>query len=167
MGFPCAGIRMPSAICIIIILKILHCINFISGMFSKEQSLIESPEQELVLERSSLYEAPTEQQPSASLVPLPVSPSAASMNLQVVEFGTFLERLNREKDDYNFCSICLSGIEKSHEVRELGNCTHAFHRECLDSWVGEGHWTCPLCRAKLLWPGRETMESRSMDSRVE
>nr|CAD1831114.1 unnamed protein product [Ananas comosus var. bracteatus] len=45
----------------------------------------------------------------------------------------------------------LGDLELEHEVRELGNCSHAFHKGCIDKWVEIGHATCPLCRA-LLWP---------------
>ncbi|KAK4384778.1 E3 ubiquitin-protein ligase ATL41 [Sesamum angolense] len=48
------------------------------------------------------------------------------------------------------CAVCLSSIEGWHKVRELGNCAHAFHVECLDGWADQGQETCPVCRAKLL-----------------
>ncbi|OVA04683.1 zinc finger protein [Macleaya cordata] len=46
-------------------------------------------------------------------------------------------------------------MERSHEIRELSNCCHVFHRECLDMWIDQYHLTCPLCRAKLVSCQRE------------
>ncbi|KAL1551206.1 RING-type E3 ubiquitin transferase [Salvia divinorum] len=46
---------------------------------------------------------------------------------------------------YEECAVCLCGIEGGDEVREL-RCNHAFHKVCLDRWLGYGHVTCPLCR---------------------
>ncbi|GJN21853.1 hypothetical protein PR202_gb09374 [Eleusine coracana subsp. coracana] len=50
------------------------------------------------------------------------------------------------------CAVCLCGIAGGDEVRQLGNCRHAFHRGCLDRWMAHDQRTCPLCRAPLL-PG--------------
>ncbi|PQQ04423.1 hypothetical protein Pyn_41098 [Prunus yedoensis var. nudiflora] len=44
-------------------------------------------------------------------------------------------------------SPCMEG---SQAVREPCNCSHAFHRECLDVWIDEGQLTCPLCRSELV-----------------
>lgn len=52
--------------------------------------------------------------------------------------------------DSTMCVVCMDRIEKSHEVRVPCNCSHVFHRECLDGWMGHRQVTCPLCRSKLL-----------------
>ncbi|KAH6805432.1 hypothetical protein C2S53_008760 [Perilla frutescens var. hirtella] len=49
------------------------------------------------------------------------------------------------------CAVCLCGIKKGEEVREL-KCSHIFHGVCFDRWVGYGRWTCPLCRNHLKFP---------------
>ncbi|KAL3631293.1 hypothetical protein CASFOL_024277 [Castilleja foliolosa] len=49
------------------------------------------------------------------------------------------------------CSVCLSKIDEDDEVREL-RCDHFFHRDCLDTWLGYGHMTCPICRNRLRLP---------------
>ncbi|KAL6291743.1 hypothetical protein ACE6H2_009253 [Prunus campanulata] len=41
-------------------------------------------------------------------------------------------------------------MEGSQAVREPCNCSHAFHRECLDVWIDEGQLTRPLCRSELV-----------------
>ncbi|KAF0908498.1 hypothetical protein E2562_025460 [Oryza meyeriana var. granulata] len=47
------------------------------------------------------------------------------------------------------CAVCLAAVEEGTEVRQLGNCSHAFHLPCIDRWVDMGHFTCPLCRSLL------------------
>ncbi|XP_010251394.1 PREDICTED: probable E3 ubiquitin-protein ligase RHA1A [Nelumbo nucifera] len=83
----------------------------------------------------------------------PTRLEAIKKRLPAVEFGDFLERSggNREEMEHqSVCMICLCSLEKRHEIRELPNCCHVFHRECLDKWVDGSQLTCPLCRSKLL-----------------
>jgi E3 ubiquitin-protein ligase ATL41 len=45
------------------------------------------------------------------------------------------------------CVVCLSELADSDKVRELPNCGHVFHVECVDAWL-HARTTCPLCRAE-------------------
>ncbi|KAJ0986615.1 hypothetical protein J5N97_004989 [Dioscorea zingiberensis] len=57
------------------------------------------------------------------------------------------------------CSVCLSEFESDDEVRLLTVCGHAFHPECIDTWLGRKK-TCPVCRADLTeYPGEEILEA--------
>ncbi|KAI5675570.1 hypothetical protein M9H77_06520 [Catharanthus roseus] len=47
------------------------------------------------------------------------------------------------------CAVCLSEFEGEDKLRLLPKCSHAFHMECIDTWL-LSHSTCPLCRASLL-----------------
>ncbi|CAJ1940616.1 unnamed protein product [Sphenostylis stenocarpa] len=71
--------------------------------------------------------------------------------LVLTTFGEIKERLPQTEDT---CAVCLSQLEVDDEVRELMNCYHVFHRECIDRWLEHEHEnhnpTCPLCRAPLL-----------------
>ncbi|CAH2049051.1 unnamed protein product [Thlaspi arvense] len=109
-----------------------------------------------------------ESRPPASLVEVPVHLVASSIQekLPVMEFGRFVEKLGRGKqEEGSTCAVCLRRIGEEDQVRELSNCAHAFHRECLDGWVGRGGATCPLCRSKLL-PYQETSGESSAAATV-
>lgn len=41
------------------------------------------------------------------------------------------------------CAICLEGVEKGAEGREL-RCGHWFHGGCIEKWVGRKN-RCPNC----------------------
>lgn len=47
------------------------------------------------------------------------------------------------------CAVCLSEFESEDKLRLLPKCSHAFHMDCIDTWL-LSHSTCPLCRASLL-----------------
>ncbi|URD76815.1 zinc finger, C3HC4 type, domain containing protein [Musa troglodytarum] len=83
----------------------------------------------------------------------PIPPSAVKTRLPVVRFSRFRNTSIHGRDAV--CSVCLGALEARHEVRELGNCSHAFHKGCIDKWVDVGQVTCPLCRAQLLPEERE------------
>ncbi|KAL8538233.1 hypothetical protein ACS0TY_000272 [Phlomoides rotata] len=117
--------------------------------------------------------------PSPSLVPLPfhLISSFNKNHLPVVQY-TMLDqrsRSNHDEEDEDgdrcrcCCAVCLSSVEPLDNVRELCNCRHVFHVNCLDSWIECGHNTCPVCRAKLssghgeeLGPGKDPWRSQRM-----
>ena len=43
------------------------------------------------------------------------------------------------------CAVCLSRFEDADILRLLPKCKHAFHLDCVDTWL-ISHSTCPLCR---------------------
>jgi len=45
------------------------------------------------------------------------------------------------------CLICLSEYEEEENVRVL-TCRHAFHKDCVDTWMEKGRNNCPACRTK-------------------
>ncbi|XP_077223024.1 RING-H2 finger protein ATL13-like [Tasmannia lanceolata] len=47
------------------------------------------------------------------------------------------------------CAICLCEFEADDKLRLLPKCSHAFHLECIDTWL-LSHSTCPICRGSLL-----------------
>ncbi|KAL3521718.1 hypothetical protein ACH5RR_019867 [Cinchona calisaya] len=98
-----------------------------------------------------------------SLIPFPVpvqssiTAAAIKKKLPVNEYKrVVIQRLKKNEnhdedgEEDPRCAICLDNLEANHEVRELHNCRHVYHKQCLDGWVETGHVTCPFCRAKLL-----------------
>ncbi|XP_057981360.1 RING-H2 finger protein ATL43 [Malania oleifera] len=48
------------------------------------------------------------------------------------------------------CAVCLNRFEPTPTelLKFLPKCKHAFHIECLDTWL-DAHSTCPLCRSRV------------------
>ncbi|KAG7017057.1 RING-H2 finger protein ATL2, partial [Cucurbita argyrosperma subsp. argyrosperma] len=99
--------------------------------------------------------------PCPSLVTVPAADLQARIknSLPIVEFGDFAAKQGIEfggndgEEENRMCTICLSEMERSEPMRELCNCRHVFHRECLDTWIDEFQITCPVCRSFLLPSG--------------
>ncbi|CAL5001843.1 unnamed protein product [Urochloa decumbens] len=53
-----------------------------------------------------------------------------------------------KKDPFD-CAVCLCEFAGDDRLRLLPKCSHAFHVECIDTWL-LSHSTCPLCRRSLL-----------------
>ncbi|CAK8537642.1 unnamed protein product [Lathyrus sativus] len=63
--------------------------------------------------------------------------------LPAFEFGS----LRGQKQGLE-CAVCLTGFEDHDILRLLPKCKHAFHMECVDTWLNQ-HSSCPLCRYKV------------------
>ncbi|XP_065875195.1 RING-H2 finger protein ATL43 [Euphorbia lathyris] len=55
--------------------------------------------------------------------------------------------LRGQKDGLE-CAVCLNRFESPEVLRLLPKCKHAFHVECVDTWL-DAHSTCPLCRYRV------------------
>lgn len=64
-------------------------------------------------------------------------------SLPIFRFGS----LTGQKEGLD-CAVCLSKFESSEVLRLLPKCKHAFHVECVDTWL-DAHSTCPLCRYRV------------------
>lgn len=67
--------------------------------------------------------------------------------------------------DSNDCAVCLSEFREGEAVRLLPKCTHAFHRDCIDTWL-RSHKNCPVCRAPVLAPVPPAGPNARVTSRV-
>ncbi|MCD7457054.1 hypothetical protein HAX54_033971 [Datura stramonium] len=65
-------------------------------------------------------------------------------SLPVFRFGS----LRGQKAEGLECAVCLNKFEHSEILRLLPKCKHAFHVECVDTWL-DAHSTCPLCRYQV------------------
>ena len=51
------------------------------------------------------------------------------------------------------CAVCQEDIEPTVEVRQIKQCTHVFHKDCVDQWFEQSVF-CPICRLDI----REAVE---------
>uniref|UniRef100_A0A2P2NMA2 E3 ubiquitin-protein ligase ATL4-like n=1 Tax=Rhizophora mucronata TaxID=61149 RepID=A0A2P2NMA2_RHIMU len=91
-------------------------------------------------------------------------------SLMLTFYGDITERVSNACDT---CAVCLNQLIDQDEVREMRNCCHVFHKDCIDRWVDHDHGydqdddnrkTCPLCRAPLLTASQSVAWTRSEPS---
>jgi hypothetical protein len=59
-----------------------------------------------------------------------------------------LEILRYNEEEDSNCSICLMDLVKDDYYYKI-NCGHFFHRKCLEKWLEEYNYVCPVCRKEL------------------
>lgn len=105
-----------------------------------------------ILRYRSRSSSPSSQSSSTPLI----SSQTIKESLAVTAFRDAVERSPATINDT--CAVCLGDLEDDDEIRELRNCNHVFHRDCIDRWLEyecrggdeDNHRTCPLCRTPLL-----------------
>ncbi|XP_047306913.1 RING-H2 finger protein ATL70-like [Impatiens glandulifera] len=90
--------------------------------------------------------------PSLSPIPNHIVTAAIKLTLPIIRYADFLHPESNQDTTTNGCVVCWECVQQSDEIRDLPNCRHVFHRDCLDRWVDEAQVTCPLCRSMLLPP---------------
>ncbi|KAL5764364.1 hypothetical protein ACOSP7_016726 [Xanthoceras sorbifolium] len=156
MGFPCV-LNISNCMSIKVVLSYFKFLLMMAlthvGLPKPPQEQVDSADEINPTSHVLILDGPT---PSIVTIPVQELISLIKKKLPVVEYINFLERFNGELEDSNYnnsnsiCNVCLDSIEKRHEIRELSNCCHVFHKQCLDCWVDVGQITCPLCRSMLL-----------------
>ncbi|XP_030462829.1 RING-H2 finger protein ATL40-like [Syzygium oleosum] len=76
-------------------------------------------------------------------------PPKTGLNPTVISSLPFFifKRSDRQDDASAECAVCLSMLEDGETARELPNCKHIFHVECIDKWLSSQS-TCPVCRTE-------------------
>ncbi|KAG6430919.1 hypothetical protein SASPL_108993 [Salvia splendens] len=79
----------------------------------------------------------------------PASTRDSGINRKVIESLPIFRfsSLRGHKDGLE-CAVCLNKFEAEEVLRLLPKCKHAFHVECVDTWL-DAHSTCPLCRYRV------------------
>ncbi|KAE8678805.1 extracellular ribonuclease-like [Hibiscus syriacus] len=86
---------------------------------------------------------------ASSLVSVVSAGRNSGLNQVVVESLPMFRfsSLRGQKDGLE-CAVCLTRFEPNELLRLLPKCKHAFHAECVDTWL-DAHSTCPLCRYRV------------------
>ena len=61
---------------------------------------------------------------------------------------TKLNKYILSEDCEDKCSICMCSMDKEEEVCKLP-CDHLYHNECIDSWLKNYNYKCPICRNEV------------------
>lgn len=86
---------------------------------------------------------------SLALTPRPPNPTSGLDDSTVASISCFVYDPSVHRNQYGSdCAVCLSEFEENDEGRELPQCGHCFHMECVDKWL-RSHSTCPICRAPI------------------
>ncbi|KAF3341373.1 RING-H2 zinc finger protein RHA1a-like protein [Carex littledalei] len=121
MGFPslCYCIILPKPI--ILTFQFLDLLRYVISLFLFRIGLANSVEYCPFLSLSSTIDCLTES-----------PPSAIKSRLGLVNFSNIIRSKKGKHEQTVVCTVCLGQLNGSHEVRELGNCSHLFHRECIE-----------------------------------
>ncbi|CAO2819100.1 unnamed protein product [Amaranthus hypochondriacus] len=84
----------------------------------------------------------------------PVSSSIIQEMLPVMKFADIGSGYGYGAEQ---CAICLNEFRDYEEIRRLRNCSHIFHKGCVDRWMDDDQISCPLCRTPFV--PDELMES--------
>ncbi|OWM79686.1 hypothetical protein CDL15_Pgr023098 [Punica granatum] len=143
MGFACGGAALRMSFATLQLLGF----SLLKTIFQIIVSHLAMPDKSLQPERD---DHDPQDRPPASLAPLPPRLITESIKKRLPLTRISKCRLSKILTTAPLCVVCMDGVAPEQEIRQLSNCRHVFHAECLDAWIEQGHVTCPLCRSKLL-----------------
>ncbi|THU67139.1 hypothetical protein C4D60_Mb05t21500 [Musa balbisiana] len=53
-----------------------------------------------------------------------------------------------QRMSFRDCAVCLNEFREEERLKLLPNCSHAFHIDCIDTWL-QFNAKCPLCRSDI------------------
>ncbi|XP_073101449.1 brassinosteroid-responsive RING protein 1 [Elaeis guineensis] len=129
MGFPLGGCYVAVPETLILLLKFLDYLRFVVCLILFYLGLYPSSVP------PTPYRDPEFDPTPASDALGPVTTTSIKARLPAVEFVSFVER-SAGRCRESKCVVCLENLAAGDEVRELGNCRHAFHKG-----ASTGGWT--------------------------
>jgi hypothetical protein len=66
-----------------------------------------------------------------------------------IENNTSIRIYSNNDSTGDTCSICREEYVLDNELRKLNNCSHEFHKDCIDEWLNV-NVTCPICRRNII-----------------
>jgi hypothetical protein len=67
---------------------------------------------------------------------------------QIKNIGKY-KKVKEESLKETVCPICIENFKENEFYRKL-DCSHCFHKRCIDRWFKKDHSDCPMCRKKIL-----------------
>jgi Ring finger domain len=67
---------------------------------------------------------------------------------QIKNIGKYKKIKNDAEICETVCPICLEQFKENEFYRKL-DCSHCFHKRCIDRWFRKDHSDCPMCRTKV------------------
>ncbi|XP_024403101.1 RING-H2 finger protein ATL43 [Physcomitrium patens] len=133
-GSPGATPFRPSIAVIIGVLTTMFSLTFLLLLYAKHCKRVAEAEGE---------GAAPEEAPAAAPAAFHVDAGLDRAIVEALPMFTFAS-LQGVKEGLE-CAVCLSRFEDADILRLLPKCKHAFHLDCVDTWL-VSHSTCPLCR---------------------
>lgn len=88
--------------------------------------------------------------PNSTLTPSPILDSV----MNDVKLTILPEELNKIKiykydleESCKSCIICLEIFKENDEIKKMV-CSHIYHASCIDKWLSEYNYRCPICRVE-------------------
>lgn len=80
------------------------------------------------------------------------SPCALTMAMENQSLTSFRDITEERENCHDMsCVVCLTSFKNRDQVWKLSNCSHVFHKQCLERWLRyDARMTCPLCRTSLI-----------------
>lgn len=69
--------------------------------------------------------------------------------VQIKSIGKYKKIKQESELLQSVCPICIEDFKENDFYRTL-NCTHSFHKKCIDKWFRKDHLDCPMCRTKVI-----------------
>jgi hypothetical protein len=92
------------------------------------------------------------------LEPIQVRPTAAQ-----IQAATRVGNPTTTEESTESCAICQDSITSNQNCRQIVQCEHWFHQDCIDPWFQQ-NVRCPVCRFDIRDHGRQTPHRRSRNT---
>jgi hypothetical protein len=129
-----------------------HLLGYTTPTRSRRQYIRAPLLQNVLLTEDHLYYTPTSNMFSDLLTMLNPMPLAPMENVIVFPSNEQIAAATRVYSAQSrleeCCAVCQEDIEPSAEVRQIKQCTHVFHRDCVDQWFEQSVF-CPICRLDI------------------
>ncbi|XP_047948472.1 RING-H2 finger protein ATL16-like isoform X2 [Salvia hispanica] len=69
------------------------------------------------------------------------------LNAAAIRSIPILNFIQNDAKSYE-CAVCLNEFQQGEKLRQIPNCCHVFHIDCIDIWL-QNNANCPLCRTSI------------------